>query len=750
MRRRRYKDFEPVKNTPKQICADLKRVGKALAAGHQITIEDLETLPRRGEVYSELRGILEAGEIIVADDLAICDENCLFHVWNSTKRCVDTLSYLDYGLHYQEKKKKRTKTVLHAQLQNLAKILEAGKSIVADDLTYCSEDIRWTFQKYIDVGEPITEEDLSLEWRGDDLYHVWNPKKRCVETKSFEEYIREKTASGHGVLRMPGEQSKIITQLGRYLDAAELLGIEVPARVLIDRGEIFWQISEGQDEKTIVEVRVSGLVIPETIDGKEPSNSMIRSKAFRDSLVRWSTDTPPQFVIKPSTKRIACNPTDAGRNWEAIASIDGFKHYLYAWDLYQTDSTEKTPAKDDSTANALPLAGHIVQGNTTLEPPSAEPANLPAVSAISKYVLHTSQEVDAWERAACDGRSGTNWQSVEQKGVRVYQGHKTSHHVELGPLDGEECDLDTLETLTMAQDADCVFTMLYVVSTLAPPSPLPANHYAGGWIELDDVAEKIGWYPSKCSTAEREEMRARIWRYLLFGERAKVIGNRTGRPYRDTVTGKEIPTEIRHAIWRIHGTESPLQRQLFDEVPRRVELVISKEWEPLLSAPALVQYLPSAEALGSLPSNKVAGDWARATGLVLARRWRRAPQEALSGQLRTTRRELLTTYTPKTRTVGELLSGNNPIRAIEYYRAALGMLCDSGLIAREAEAARSSAEMLSSLPRKGWGEAWLNEAIDIRAGALLVPALEERANARPPQVAKTLKPPGRRRKQASA
>ena len=36
------------------------------------------------------------------------------------------------------------------------------------------------------------------------------------------------------------------------------------------------------------------------------------------------------------------------------------------------------------------------------------------------------------------------------------------------------------------------------------------------------------------------------------------------------------------------------------EAPRRVQIVIDKEWEPLLTAPRLAQYLPLAELAGEI------------------------------------------------------------------------------------------------------------------------------------------------------
>ena len=64
--------------------------------------------------------------------------------------------------------------------------------------------------------------------------------------------------------------------------------------------------------------------------------------------------------------------------------------------------------------------------------------------------------------------------------------------------------IEALERLTLAQDADAVFAILYVSRLLAPPAPLPPNLLPSAWVDGDDLITKIGWKPR--SRAEREEM----------------------------------------------------------------------------------------------------------------------------------------------------------------------------------------------------------------------------------------------------
>ena len=416
------------------------------------------------------------------------------------------------------------------------------------------------------------------------------------------------------------------------------------------------------------------------------------------------------------------------------------------------------PSEGEQTSNATTEAALVnsrdavsstaVHRQADSDGGTAKHALQPVVSEAVHYFLHTGQEIDILERSAADGKRGENWKSEEIVGKRIYQALGASHRVELRENDEtdtqqgrEELNLATLERLALSQDTDFAFAMLYIAAALAPPAPIPANQFAGGWIDLDDVMEKIGWYPGELNLVDRETKRARIWDYLCYGNRAVVVGQRSGS-YRDSNTGEEISTRIESPIWRIMSVESPVEQGLLGQVPRRVQLVISKEWEPMLVSAKLAQYLPLAEVVGKIPPQKVAGDWARSIALVLARLWRMKPQACVAGELRPTRRELLTHYTPKTKTADELLGSSNPKRAVNYWRDALGILCETGFLASKGEAARSVAQMLEAHPTYRWQQAWLDETIELHPGEALLLSLQERAAA----LALTLSAPSRKKR----
>ncbi len=367
----------------------------------------------------------------------------------------------------------------------------------------------------------------------------------------------------------------------------------------------------------------------------------------------------------------------------------------------------------------------------------------------AEYVIQTSQEVDALMRAASDGRQGNHWVTDLNAATRSHMVPGAPHHVQLALSEDERASnvsLKVLEELTLAQDPDFNFALLYISQILAPPAPLPANLAAVEWVDLDDVMDKVGWNPR--SAQERLAMRRRVWQYLLFGTRASIVGRRTGR-YTNKTTGRHIETVIDAPPWAVMEREKPTQPQLFEEIketPLRVRLVASQAWTRLTTLPETAQYLPMGELLGSIPGNQPTGAWARVLGLALANFWRRHPRETLGGTLAPTRQELLNRYTPKVAPPDEILEGKNPVRAIEYWHGALGILVECGFLAPRGEAALTYKEMRARVPRQKWQQDWLTQSVELCPGARMQPAVESCAYALPTDKPRALNKPKRKRK----
>ncbi|RYZ74050.1 MAG: hypothetical protein EOP09_00990 [Proteobacteria bacterium] len=348
-----------------------------------------------------------------------------------------------------------------------------------------------------------------------------------------------------------------------------------------------------------------------------------------------------------------------------------------------------------------------------------------------EFFINTAPEMDALERAAADGKHGRFYTRDEQLGAMQHSVPGASHLVqfELTPAEAlAGLTSDALDQLARAQDADAALAFLYIARILAPPmAPLTIDS-GRGVIDFDDVLSKIGWDPR--STAERREMHRKIYQFIVFGERAQVIGRRRGA-YKDKHTGELIDTEVSSPLWRIVETERPEQGSLFPatEIPVRVELVISRRWIELLTSPQTAQYLPMGETLGAIPGNKASGAWARVIGLSLASFWRRNPRESVEGVLLPTRRELLERYPPKTGTVQEVFESGNPRWAIDYWCGALAILVERQLLEYSGEATLTSKEIRAKLPRQGWQNIWLDEKISLTPGAGMKDAITERMKA---------------------
>ena len=244
-------------------------------------------------------------------------------------------------------------------------------------------------------------------------------------------------------------------------------------------------------------------------------------------------------------------------------------------------------------------------------------------------------------------------------------------------------------------------------------------------------------------------MHERLLQFIIFGERAKVIGTRSGT-YIDKHTGEEIPTTIEAAIWRILRSQEPKADSPYagSRVPVAIELAVTREWAQLLTQPATAQYLPMGEILGAIPGNRPSGAWARVLGLSLASFWRRQPRAALDGSIKPTRRELLERYTPKTGSVAEVLDGPNPRYVISHWCEALQILVKNDFLSAEGEPQISPEQMRAALPRQGWAEQWLNATVELKPGAAFGNTIVQRVAALPP-VAPAKKWPGRPRKKTT-
>lgn len=496
------------------------------------------------------------------------------------------------------------------------------------------------------------------------------------------------------------------SNISTFIDAALSLGIEVP-KLVFHAGQIFWK--DGQ----IVEARLSGYAVIGEPDADGKANAQ-----------GWQTPDAPEFTREERGALILA-PKDAGRTHMTALAVN-----------------------DESGKAVIVVTLNLIENQQIADKQLAthkeNPTSRDLVESTVEFSFHTSQEMDALSLAQCDGKTFTSYMMNEQAGAIIHARAGSPHQIRMELTEDERAAglaLGYLESLARAQDADAVLATAYILGVLAPPSPLPARALASGWIDFDDVLNKIGWIPR--NTKDRRELHAKIWSFVKFGERAQIIGKRTGAAYKDA-EGNPIDTTIHGAAWRVMKTETPDPPAL--ETPVQAQIAVSQELTALISNPKTAQYFQCGQFLGAIPGGKPAGAWARVIGLALMSFWRRKPREYDAGSLKPTRRELLSHFTAKISPYEEILASDKPGRAIDYWHGALQILADEGFIARTGEAAISVKEMKSGLPRKNWQAGWLNQSINIEVGTKTKPAFEIVLNALPALKARDLKKKPRAKK----
>ena len=337
------------------------------------------------------------------------------------------------------------------------------------------------------------------------------------------------------------------------------------------------------------------------------------------------------------------------------------------------------------------------------------------------YDVHTSQETSALFRAVSRGHGEEGWKADERAG-EVYFDDAQSKHAVVVKRTAAELDLgvDPLWELVHKMDADCTFAFMYIAAVLLKQDGAEA------WLDLNDIAEKIGM--TRREVKNREEQRRKVWTFLQFGERAWVRGARSV-PYHEKGTRNRIDTRIDARLWAVMSVERPAQGALWTaaEIPVRASVSLSREWRARLSNPQLAQYLPMGELLGAIKARQPSGAWARVIGLALAEFWRRHPREALDGALQPTRRELLERYPAKVAPYTQILASDTPHRALTYWRQALRVLVGEGFLADEGEAKKPA----EPAKRQGWQEAWLDQIVSLLPGPKMRESVEACARARP-------------------
>ena len=344
------------------------------------------------------------------------------------------------------------------------------------------------------------------------------------------------------------------------------------------------------------------------------------------------------------------------------------------------------------------------------------------VRRAQSFPVHTGQEWAALLQTAADGKRLYFFVSHAQGTALRHRRPDSPFWTEVQLTCEEICagfGLEILQKAASELDLDSGLIWLYVSNLLAPRN---AEEWAqnGGWIDLEDVARKtLGGYAD--NPKDGIERRRKVWHALKYGARAVVSGQRSV-PYFDKNTWQWMDTRIETSPWQILSQQKPMQPSLTgeDEIPLRVEIVPSNAWLHLTASSQTAQFLPLGELLGAVSPSRTSGAWARALGMAYIHWCRLNLEAALSGEAPPSREFLMAQFPPRSSDFNELLSGNDPSRAIKYW-------CDAEDILREIGFLESMPSARKPEKRKGWQGDWKAASPAWKVGATLRVALENLA-----------------------
>lgn len=240
-------------------------------------------------------------------------------------------------------------------------------------------------------------------------------------------------------------------------------------------------------------------------------------------------------------------------------------------------------------------------------------------------------------------------------------------------------------------------------------------------VTIDNLIALVGWKPR--SSAQRQEQRRMVWEWVNVMACFEVNGRRRGT-FVDPTTKVEHDMTTRDPLLLVRVPDVDGQQLSLDpsEPPPAVSLYAIGFLRQYLGNRSVLQDIGNVRALSQIPTRQPSGQWARALGMTLHRRWRMRAvwPDAKPGRFDFSRRELLEEYTPKPDPT-ELLASSDPKRAREYWRGALELLRTKPprIVTRWSEPPEAT------LPRQGWDAIWLDQTVTVEPSAEIRADLDE-------------------------
>ncbi|HPW22287.1 MAG TPA: hypothetical protein PLE61_15915 [Vicinamibacterales bacterium] len=343
-------------------------------------------------------------------------------------------------------------------------------------------------------------------------------------------------------------------------------------------------------------------------------------------------------------------------------------------------------------------------------------------------------------RALADGPSGRNYVDLTGEEALLHQtpDHQVATKIAPGPiLDWfhKPATREALRQELKEAGVPAAFQMAVVVGWALQDAKSLIRR------PLDDIAMTVKGRRPK-TPRERMEWRREVWRYLLLGECMTNPGPIPGR-FTDRETGGIIEYPGRESIYRVFGEYGPEQPSLDgSEPPFAITIGLNPDIDSLLSRDEVLTFFGDVMALAPIPDGQTSGRWARAMGLALNQLFRQRQRQAsvvTQGEKNLpavpftfTRKDVLVYVAAE---VEDTLAGPNPIRAREYWDAAVDLLLPrkNTSDAKRAGVLAAKPREVTVLPgkragwdgwRQGWQAFWYEEQrLEFRPGAEGVKAI---------------------------
>jgi hypothetical protein len=356
---------------------------------------------------------------------------------------------------------------------------------------------------------------------------------------------------------------------------------------------------------------------------------------------------------------------------------------------------------------------------------TADPAPVVLPRQIPQYTFMEARNLAV---AIADGPTRQNWRERLDEATLEHVMPKQPVKVRLAGMDTVNGPDDLRETYRAmsaqlrAFDLSTVL-LLHVAIELVLSNP-------GKPVLVDDLIRAVGWSPR--SSAERTAMREQIWEWVQAFDAMAVHGRRPG-VYVDPVTKKSLDLTSEDALVRVIGKRFEAGRP--GAPPVEITLVAGPWLDAFRGNSGVLQHFGDIRKIAEIAGGKPSGAWARSIGLALNQLWRERANRAevlpvesgigdrLSQRFTAmfppfTRLELLNMFRAEP-WVEDVLAGDKPGRAREYWDGAIRKLRSAGVIGHYAE----TPSRLTGR-RKGWQETWLHEdRLDIRPKETAVRAI---------------------------